>query len=104
MGFQARVKATSKIVEVIGEGIQNSNMVMTAHGEWFTKDELDIVPLSWKLFEPTYQQKLEHQYVGMFVKSFLDQYDGSVGTEDIINSAIKVAHAIVEKLKEEERK
>lgn len=54
MGFQARVKATSKIVEVIGEGIQNSNMVMTAHGEWFTKDELDIVPLSWKLFEPTY--------------------------------------------------
>ena len=69
--MKARVKATGEIVEIVGEGIQNSNMVRAAHGEWFTKDELDIVPLSWKPFEPTYWQKLEHQYAGMAMQGIL---------------------------------
>ena len=96
--MEARVKATGKIVEVVGEGIQNSNMVMAAHGEWFTKDELDIVPLSWKPFEPTYWQKLEHQYAGMAMqglmsKEYLDSPDS------LVSHAIHYAHALVEKLK-----
>ena len=112
--MEARVKATGKIVEVVGEGIQNSNMVMTAHGEWFTKDELDIVPLSWKPFEPTYWQKLEHTYAGMAMQGILANIDllmslGKKKTNDypvkytVTEFAKDCAHALVEKYKKEEK-
>ena len=104
--MKARVKATGKIVEVVGEGIQNSNMVMAAHGEWFTKDELDIVPLSWKPLEPTYWQKLEHQYAGMAMQGILSNanhalWDRENNAEGIAKSASAIARALVEKMKEE---
>ena len=100
--MKARVKATGKIIEVVGEGIQNSNMVMAAHGEWFTKDELDIVPLSWKPFEPTYWQKLEHQYAGMAMQALIidASYAGSEGPKYLVEECVTIAHALVEKLKE----
>lgn len=108
--MKARVKATGKIVEIVGEGIQNSNMVMAAHGEWFTKDELDIVPLSWKPFEPTYWQKLEHTYAGMAMQGILSNPEseldyGGDGTlpQALARCAAKVAHALVEKMKEERK-
>ena len=110
--IKARIKATGKIVEIVGEGIQNSNMVMAAYGEWFTKDELDIVPLSWKPFEPTYWQKLEHQYAGMAMQGLCANYteftkdnDGTLSnTEMITENARIIAHALVEKLKEKEKR
>ena len=102
--MQARVKATGEIVEIVGEGIQNSNMVMAAHGEWFTKDELDIVPLSWKPFEPTYWQKLEHQYAGMamqayIIASHISQFSFCECDKDM-RDCKNMAHALVEKMKE----
>lgn len=108
--MKARVKATGEIVEIVGEGIQNSNMVMAAHGEWFTKDELDIVPLSWKPFEPTYWQKLEHQYAGMamqgilgnqtYTKNLLETSTSAKDARDIIiDASCYLAHALVEKMK-----
>jgi hypothetical protein len=105
--MKARVKATGKIVEIVGEGIQNSNMVMAAHGEWFTKDELDIVPLSWKPFEPTYWQKLEHTYAGMAMQAIVT----SCGSHDyaseldelLVTPCIEIAHALVQKMKEERK-
>lgn len=102
--MEARVKATGKIVEIVGEGIQNSNMVMAAHGEWFTKDELDIVPLSWKPFEPTYWQKLEHQYAGMAMQGMLaGTYYQGLSHDRVVEDAQYVAHALVEKYKKEEK-
>ena len=107
--MEARVKATGKIVEIVGEGIQNSNMVMSAHGEQFTKDELDIVPLSWKPFEPTYWQKLEHQYAGMAMQglmSYVEQITPKKGRsfcDEIVDISFKVAQALVEKYKKEEK-
>ena len=109
--MKARVKATGEIVEVVGEGIQNSNMVMAAHGEWFTKDELDIVPLSWKPFEPTYWQKLEHQYAGMAMQGMLsnqtiiDALTNCKATMEqfIPRNAYRFAHALVKKMKEERK-
>ena len=106
--MKARVKETGEIVEIVGEGIQNSNMVMADHGEWFTKDELDIVPLSWKLFEPTYWQKLEHQYAGMAMQGIMNNPIGfenirARGTNIQIETALlasEFAHALVEKMKE----
>ena len=111
--MKARVKATGKIVEVVGEGIQNSNMVMTAHGEWFTKDELDIVPLSWKPFKPTYWQKLEHQYAGMAMRGILSnnvimnnirETSEETMAKIVTNFATNFAHALVQKLKEKEER
>ena len=100
--MKARVIATGKIVEIVGEGIQNSNMVMSAHGEWFTKDELDIVPLSWKPFEPTYWQKLEHQYAGMAMQGIL-AHEGTEFRNYLPQEAIDIARALVEKMKEKEK-
>ncbi len=100
--MKARVKATGKIIEVVGEGIQNSNMVMAAHGEWFTKDELDIVPLSWKPFEPTYWQKLEHQYAGMALQGLMAHTN--IDYDEIVDLCVEFAHALVEKLKEKEER
>ena len=111
--MKARVKATGEIIEVVGEGIQNSNMVMAAHGEWFTKDELDIVPLSWKPFEPNYWEKLLHQYAGMAMQGLLsnpciiDEIDKKrIVTRPIFiaEMATAYAHALVQKLKEKEEK
>ena len=102
--MKARVKATGRIIEVVGEGIQNSNMVMAAHGEWFTKDELDIVPLSWKPFEPTYWQKLEHQYAGMAMQSLIMTSTHNFGTsEQIAMWANEYATALVKEMKEERK-
>ena len=112
--MKARVKATGEIVEIVGEGIQNSNMVMAAHGEWFTKDELDIVPLSWKPFEPTYWQKLEHQYAGMAMQGMLSNtslmsmlFDATKDHDELLKEVIicshEYAHALVEKMKEERK-
>lgn len=80
-------------------------MVMTAHGEWFTKDELDIVPLSWKPFEPTYWQKLEHQAAIAAMQGLVTRGEvlGSSVQEiarDIAEISCEVAHALVEKYKE----
>lgn len=99
--MKARVKATGKIVEIVGEGIQNSNLVMAAHGEWFAKDELDIVPLSWKPFEPTYWQKLEHQaaIAAMQRLVYLVNVDCEYVYEETAIIAMNFAHALVEKLK-----
>lgn len=100
--MEARVKATGKIVEIVGEGIQNSNMVMAAHGEWFTKDELDIVPLSWKPFEPTYWEKLLHQYAGMAMQGMLTNPKlCDIETPiSLASTAFTIATALIEKLKE----
>ena len=100
--MEARVKATGKMVEVVGEGIQNSNMVMTAHGEWFTKDELDIVPLSWKPFEPTYWQKLEHQYAGMAMQGIIARHN--VDFDMVVEWSADLAQSLIQKLKEKEEK
>lgn len=103
--MKARVKATGEIVEIVGEGIQNSNMVMSAHGEWFTKDELDIVPLSWKPFEPTYWQKLEHQAAIAAMQGMLAsrEHYGLLTPNQIASDAYKYAHTLVEKYKKEEK-
>ena len=77
-------------------------MVMTAHGEWFTKDELDIVPLSWKPFEPTYWQKLLHQYAGMAMQGIL-AHEGTEFRNYLPQEAIDIAHALVERMKEERK-
>lgn len=52
--------------------------------------------------DPDYWTRLEHTYVGMFMKSFLDNFDGTTSMEILADDAIKLAHALVQKLKEKE--
>lgn len=90
-------------------------MVMAAHGEWFTKDELDIVPLSWKPFEPTYWQKLEHQAaIGAmqgilsnpeYLRSLMHTKHDDYRVHEVVpNVAIQLSHTLVQELKEKEEK
>ena len=101
--MKARIKATGEIGIVA-----NIDILFGCKGYRYQSDEVEIIDSYAEVdtdndTDPDYWTRLEHTYAGMFVKSFLDQYDGSVGTEDIINSAIKVAHALVEKMKEERK-
>ena len=51
--------------------------------------------------DPDYWTRLEHTYAGMFMKSFLDNFDGTTSMEILADDAIELAHALVEKMKEE---
>ena len=53
---------------------------------------------------PDYWTRLEHTYVGMFMKSFLDNFDGTATMEQLSDDAIALAHALVQKLKEKEER
>lgn len=104
--MKARVKATGEIVDVDFDKDALANdyppyCTNEIPSRFFLAEQLEWINIKEKV-DPDYWTRLEHQYAGMFLKSFLDKYDGSVGIEDIINSAIKVAHALVEKLKEKE--
>ena len=93
--MKAIIKETGEIVEIA----EYSTIYAENYDTCFYPSELEFLDNS-----EDHWTRLEHQYAGMFVKSFLDRYDGSVGTEDIINGAIKVAHTLVEKLKEKEER
>ena len=82
--MKARVKYNNEIIDVIQVG---------------TKTHL--FDLNNVLDNPQdYWTRLEHTYVGMFMKSFLDNFDGTTSMEKLADDAIKLAHALVEKMKE----
>ena len=97
--MKARIKATGDIVDVTRIV---DRYVMTHHPQTITfeKDELDFDIED----EPDYWTRLEHTYVGMFMKSFLDNFDGTTSMGILADDAIKLAHALVEKLKEKEER
>ena len=53
--------------------------------------------------DPDYWTRLEHQYAGMFMKYFLDNFDGTASMNQLADDAINLAHALVEKMKEERK-
>ena len=92
--MKARVIATGKIVEVVA----NENYYDTTDNkERYYSHELDFNDTT------DYWTRLEHQYAGMFMKSFLDNFDGTTSMEILADDAIKLAHALVEKMKEERK-
>ena len=68
-------------------------------GYYYDSENLTIVSFDDD-FNPDYWTRLEHTYVGMFMKSFLDNFDGTTSMEILADDAIKLAHALVEKMKE----
>jgi hypothetical protein len=90
--MKARVKATGEIIELC-------NMEFDENGNEYYRDELELIGD----YEPYYWEKLKHQATIDFMKSFLDKYDGTVNIESLLSNAIKLATALVNRLKEEEK-
>ena len=92
--MKARIKATGEIVEVT-RIVDRYVMTHHPHTITFEKDELDFDIED----DPDYWTRLEHTYVGVFMKSLLDNFDGTATMEQLSDDAIALAHALVEKMK-----
>lgn len=122
--MKARVKATGEIIEVkegtqiifkdgsIGLGFRTDN------GEIFndyqldfkdvTQEKTDVKEKSLPKDEPDYWEKLKHQYAGMAMQGILSNPDIELDFEgneacvqDVAQASIKLATALIDKLKEE---
>ena len=112
--MKARVKATGDVVEVkysrqIGPDAVYRDLVT---GEHYMDFELSFLPEDGT---PDYWTRLEHQYAGMAMQGMLNNSLLITGLlkvnkshEDIVaevtRTALRYAHALVEKLKEKEGK
>ena len=96
MGLKARVIATGEIVEVT-RIVDRYVMTHHPHTITFEKDELDFDIED----DPDYWTRLEHQYAGMAMQGILARYN--VEFEMVVDWADEVAHALVEKMKEERK-
>ena len=104
--MKARVKTTGKIIEVKSKVVSSS-----ITGEYLLKyvdQETGVSYFEEELFfpkdladDPDYWTRLKHQYAGMFMKSFLDNFDGTASMEQLTESATDLARTLVEKMKEE---
>ena len=94
INMKAIVKATGKIVELADSCYLNDKDFQHS----YYAEELEGIENSLD-----YWTRLEHQYAGMFMKSFLDNFDGTTSMEILADDAIKLAHALVEKMKEKEK-
>ena len=96
--MEAHVIATGEIVDVVSNGLYYESI---KDERIFDKSELKIMP---KTEIPDYWTRLEHTYAGMFMKSFLNNFDGTATIDELADIAIDIAHTLVEKYKKEERK
>lgn len=102
MGLKARVKATGEIVNVYNWG---QPTFRADNGDVYQKSELDFDVEDEN--NPNYWDKLLHQYAGMAMQglmSYVEQItpkEGRSFCDEIVDISFKVAHALVEKMKEE---
>ena len=108
--MKARVKATGEIVEVKLKHFSDFVVYVDENGVMYkglydldfdleeNYRDSQIIPLP---YEPDYWGKLHHQAAIDFIKSFLNNYDGSVEVEILLSNAIKLADVLVKKLKNE---
>ena len=114
--MKARVKATDEIVEVREEYDLREAMVQVFYSneedpyEVYEKEELDFRVND--NIDPTidYWTRLEHTYAGMAMQglmSYVEQItpkEGRSFCDEIVGISVKVAYALVEKLKEKEER
>ena len=103
--MKARVKATGKIVEVkysrqIGPDAVYRDLVT---GEHYMDFELSFLPEDGT---PDYWTRLEHQYAGMAMQGMLANanhylWERTQNSKSLAANAAELAHALVEKMKEE---
>ena len=112
--MKARVKATGIVLgvypsHIIRDNVKETIWYKTPQGACFTKDELEFIDTENNF---DYWTRLEHQYVGMAMQGMLSCKDffmelGNIkgmSTEDALaKAASTIAHALVEKMKEERK-
>lgn len=122
--MKARVKATGEIVEVEPTFVNGDKIYswVSDNGYFYTNGSLDFESLTEKSTdvkekslpkdEPDYWEKLKHQYAGMAMQGILssDKILGILGMQkgkelkDMIGDmSVKIATALVNRLKEEEK-
>ena len=104
--MKARVKATGEIVD--------GNAMVSFNGDDFYLDELEaIIDETEKIYDEldeVYWKNLEHQYAGMAMQGLVanqsivygQDFDEALD-EHITVNAVAIAHALVEKMKEERK-
>ena len=127
--MKARVKATGETIEIMQVYEKGESFYVRLDILDTTEVRYHISELEFEGFEtegkfaetclngikqdadyiPDYWTRLEHQYAGMAMQGILSNYDllkflcrdGDSTKDATINAAIVVAHALVEKMKEE---
>ena len=105
--MKARVKATGEIVEVKSKVITSPitgksllKYVSQKTGISYFEEELSF-PKNLA-DDPDYWTRLEHQYAGMAMQGIISRVHWPE-VKDITEYAVKIAHALVEKMKEERK-
>lgn len=97
MGLKARVKATGEIVDIY-------RFVDTEQNEW-----IDCYLDFLEPIDTDYWTRLEHQYAGMAMQGLMTilpnigGLEGRTPKDEIVDIAMDIAHALVEKMKEERK-
>ena len=100
--MKARVKATGEIWDF--SQIDEITFKSAINGHLYCAEELEFLEPS--IFTPNYWTRLEHQYAGMAMQGILSNanhalWDRENNAEGIAKIASEIAHALVEKMKEE---
>ena len=106
--MKARIIATGEIIE-ISEGC--SYLYAEHYDKSYNLDQLEFLDVKEKSFpkDDDYWTRLEHQYAGMAMQglmSYVGQITPKKGRsfcDEIVDISFKVAHALVEKMKEERK-
>ena len=105
--MKARVKATGALLIVRPYDGSDFDWICDMDGEtgslWKT-EELEFIGD----YEPDYWEKLKHQYAGMAMQGILSNcnhqlWERETNSEGIAKQSYKIATALVNKLKEEEK-
>ena len=110
--MKARIKATGEILDVqaISDYLNEYGQIVVEYkdndGIIYTSFELDF-GLEENIHIPDYWTRLEHQYAGMAMQGILSnprimETSGCKNDhERLVETTISIAHALVEKMKEE---
>jgi hypothetical protein len=106
---KVRVKSTGEIKEVT-RGIYSPYQYVDKEGTIYTEDDVEELPGDDGVifFDPTidYWTRLEHQYAGMVMQGVISSkrcLDIKTDMYDIPHYSQILAHALVEKMKEERK-
>ena len=99
--MKARVKATGEIIEIS----EDCSYVYAEHyDKSYNLNELEFLDVKEKSFpkDDDYWTRLEHTYAGMAMQGLLQSPHLNIMQEEpLVGMASSIAHALVEKMKEE---
>lgn len=106
--MKARVKATGEVIEISEDC---SCLYAENYDKSYNLNELEFLDVKEKSLpkdKPDYWEKLKHKYAGMAMEGILANcnhqlWEREVNSEGIAKQSYKIAAALVNRLKEEEK-